>query len=199
MPSTTNFAGLVYKFCSFSLKSVYIPILVDYITRGFQMGSVTAFVFDREKGTTFQVEQADIAGYLSSSSLLWVNIESVGAEEEGWLEAHFKFHHLALEDCRHEATRPKIENYKDYIFIVFDALNLNPGEGALDTINLNIFLGRNYVVSIHSRPLETVKALQERLRGGSPLLAQGQTGLPTPCWAGWWRDISPTSMRWRVT
>lgn len=134
---------------------------------------VNTFVFSKEKGQTFSVKTEDVPKYLSPEFRLWIDVEPLGEAERELLSSCFQLHHLALDDCRNEATRPKIESYKDYLFIVFDALNFNPGEEVMDTINLNIFLGENFIVSVHAKPLQTVQALQKKLQNGSPLLSHG--------------------------
>src|ERR1700712_2585165 len=88
------------------------------------------------------VEQIDAVG------LRWVNIEHPGALERAWLEEHFDFHALDLEDVLSRNQRPKIDVYDEYLFIVlhlpvFDraARRLGPGE-------LDIFVGPDYMVTI---------------------------------------------------
>src|SRR6476646_333947 len=67
------------------------------------------------------VEQID------SSGLRWVNIEWPGSLERTWLEEHFDFHALDLEDVLSRNQRPKIDVYDDYLFIVLH-LPLQPVE-----------------------------------------------------------------------
>ena len=52
------------------------------------------------------------------TGLRWVNIERPGALERAWLEEHFDFHALDLEDVLSRNQRPKIDEYDDYLFIV---------------------------------------------------------------------------------
>ncbi len=50
--------------------------------------------------------------------LRWVNIESPTQLEWAWLQEHFDFHALDLEDVLSRNQRPKIDEYDDYLFIV---------------------------------------------------------------------------------
>src|SRR4029078_964400 len=59
-----------------------------------------------------RVEQIDAGG------LRWVNLERPGPLERGWLEEHFDFHALDLEDVLSRNQRPKIDVYDDHLFIV---------------------------------------------------------------------------------
>ena len=43
--------------------------------------------------------------------LRWINVEQPGALEQAWLEEHFEFHPLDLEDVRSRNQRPKMDEY----------------------------------------------------------------------------------------
>src|SRR4051812_4424479 len=73
------------------------------------------------------VEQID------SSGLRWVNIERPGAPEREWLEEHFDFHPLDLEDVLSRNQRPKIDVYDDYLFIVLHFPVFDRAAGRLGT------------------------------------------------------------------
>ena len=55
---------------------------------------------------------------ISAGGLRWVNIEHPGAAERAWLEEHFDFHALDIEDVLSRNQRPKIDEYPDYLFLV---------------------------------------------------------------------------------
>ena len=61
-----------------------------------------------------RVEQVEWGG------LRWVNIEHPGALERAWLEEHFEFHALDLEDVESRNQRPKIDTYDEYLFSVLN-------------------------------------------------------------------------------
>ncbi len=107
---------------------------------------------------TPRVEQIDAAG------LRWVNIERPGALERTWIEEHFDFHALDLEDVLSRNQRPKIDVYDDYLFIVlhlpvFDRAAKRLGAGELD-----LFVGPDYMVTIPNQPLQPIEYLFERCR-----------------------------------
>jgi magnesium transporter len=107
---------------------------------------------------TPRVEQIDAAG------LRWVNIERPGALERTWLETHFDFHALDLEDVLSRNQRPKIDVYDDYLFIVLHFPVFDPAAGRLGTGELDLFVGPGYVVTIPNQPLQPVEYLFERCR-----------------------------------
>jgi magnesium transporter len=113
-----------------------------------------------------RVEQIDAAG------LRWVNIERPGALERAWLEEHFDFHALDLEDVLSRNQRPKIDIYDEYLFIVlnfpvFDAAAKRLGAGELD-----LFVGPDFLVTIPNQPLQPVEYLFERCRSKEELREQ---------------------------
>src|SRR2546430_2696125 len=89
---------------------------------------------------TPNVEQIDAEG------LRWVNIESPGALEHAWLEEHFDFHALDLEDVLSSNQRPKIDEYDDYLFIVLHFPIFDTKVGRLGQGELDLFVGPGFLV-----------------------------------------------------
>jgi len=112
------------------------------------------------------VEQID------SNGLRWVNIEWPGSLERSWLEEHFEFHALDLEDVLSRNQRPKIDVYDDYLFIVLHLPVFDPQVGRLGTGELDVFVGPDYVVTIPNMPLQPVEYLFERCRAKEELREQ---------------------------
>lgn len=75
----------------------------------------------------------------------WVDFNSPTDEETKLLETHFHFHPLAIEDCLHLLQRPKLDHYEDHNFFVLHAIN----QKTLQAEEIDLFIGRNFVVSFH--------------------------------------------------
>src|SRR6476659_4373069 len=112
------------------------------------------------------VEQIEGAG------LRWVNIERPGALERAWLEEHFDFHALDLEDVLSRNQRPKIDVYDDYLFIVLHFPVFDRAARRLGTGELDISVGPDYMVTIPNQPLQPVEYLFERCRNKEELREQ---------------------------
>ena len=112
------------------------------------------------------IEQIDGEG------LRWVNIEQPGAPERGWLEEHFDFHALDLEDVVSRNQRPKIDTYDDYLFIVLHFPVFDPSVGRLGTGELDLFVGPDFLITIPNQPLQPVEYLFERCRSKEELREQ---------------------------
>ncbi|MFZ7131600.1 MAG: magnesium/cobalt transporter CorA [Eubacteriales bacterium] len=76
----------------------------------------------------------------------WVDFNQPSEEEIALLHDTFHFHPLAVEDCIHFLQRPKVDFYDHYYFFVYHTLHQNRET----TIEINVFLGENYIVSFHA-------------------------------------------------
>jgi magnesium transporter len=55
---------------------------------------------------------------LTNNGHRWINITDPDQEMAGYLESHFKFHALDIEDVLSKTTYPKIDVYPNYLFII---------------------------------------------------------------------------------
>ncbi len=109
---------------------------------------------------------------VDGEGLRWVNIERPSPLEMGWLEEHFDFHPLDLEDVLSRNQRPKIDEYDDYLFIVLHFPVFDRAVGRLNAGELDIFVGRDFLVTIPNQPLQPVEYLFERCRAKEELREQ---------------------------
>ncbi len=101
---------------------------------------------------------------IDGPGLRWVNIESPTPLEWSWLQEHFDFHALDLEDVLSRNQRPKIDEYPDYLFIVLHFPVYDSEVGRLNGGELDIFVGPDFVVTIPNKALPPVEYLFERCR-----------------------------------
>jgi magnesium transporter len=65
----------------------------------------------------------------------------------------FKFHPLAIDDALHETHVPKVDDWEQYLYIAMHAISFTSGEEDIEAIELDIFLGKNYIVTHHDSPI----------------------------------------------
>jgi magnesium transporter len=108
-------------------------------------------------------EPQRVGDFLDKWPVLWVDVEGLGdIETIRTLGELFGLHRLALEDVLNVHQRPKIEQYGNYYFIVTRMVSL--GEH-LETEQLNLFLGRNFVLTFQEgRPGDCLDLIRERIR-----------------------------------
>jgi magnesium transporter len=95
------------------------------------------------------------------AGLLWVDFEAnPPAEDEPILHDVFGFHPLAIEDALQENHVPKLDDWVDYLYIVLHAILFDKGkDDYLETQELDIFLGLNYMVTHHDQPIRAIDTL----------------------------------------
>lgn len=90
--------------------------------------------------------------------LLWVDFVSEPPETCLPILQDFKFHHLAIDDALQQTHVPKLDDWGDYLYIVLNYMNTEKNGDAWHTEvdELDIFLGKNYVVTHHDYPITAV-------------------------------------------
>lgn len=110
----------------------------------------------------------------SPEDLLWIDLYDVGNNELQFIGKIFDFHALAIEDCLHVSPRAKVDNYEDYYFFVFHALRYNEeSDNEITTLELNVFLGPNYIVTIHKSPMNTIGRIAAQSHRNNSYLNRG--------------------------
>ena len=91
----------------------------------------------------------EISDYLKKPDcFVWVALCDPSPGELDQMQEEFNLHELAVEDARHGHQRPKIEEYGDSVFTVMHQLELGENESRVSEVN--VFVGRNYVLSVRN-------------------------------------------------
>jgi len=86
---------------------------------------------------------------VSEGKLTWIYSEKPSHNEVKFLEQHFNFHPLNLDDVLSRAQRPKIDEYEDHLFIVLHFPVFDKENRITRPSEVDIFIGENYVVTVH--------------------------------------------------
>ncbi len=100
-----------------------------------------------------------------NGSPLWIDVEDPGEEEARDLADVCGFHPLTVEDCLTPAQPPKVEEFGDYLFLVFRGLRPEEGgdECAVESYKLAAYLGAGTLVTVHKRPVEAVNEVSDQV------------------------------------
>jgi magnesium transporter len=109
----------------------------------------------------------------SPGSRAWLDLEGARPEEIAAVGECFGFHPLAIEDAQNPDTRPTIEEYENFLFVVTRGVNHNPGAAALDLVPLFVFLTDRVIVTVHGRAMRSIDGARDRLRKHPEVLADG--------------------------
>lgn len=75
----------------------------------------------------------------------------------------FHFHPLAIEDAVKETHVPRVDDWGDYLYVVFHSIDFDPDTDGLRLHELDIFLGSNYLVTYHCEPLPVLEQLRKNI------------------------------------
>ncbi|NTU79632.1 MAG: magnesium/cobalt transporter CorA [Chloroflexales bacterium] len=124
-------------------------------------------------------------------TVVWLDLEAPDEREVALLCEEFGFHPLAIEDAVRDHERPKVDAYEGYYLFIFYSAGYNSdahlgdpaqhqtggprGEAAshepqIDLRQLSLFIGKNFIVTIHRRSIKQVAATIARWQvPGSPV------------------------------
>ncbi|HEU0001886.1 MAG TPA: magnesium/cobalt transporter CorA [Ktedonobacteraceae bacterium] len=95
-------------------------------------------------------------------SLLWLDLQSPNEQELTKLGKEFNLHPLAIEDASREHQRPKVDEYESFYFVVFYSANFNTTAQELDICELDMFLGKNYLITVHNEHIHELDEVEQR-------------------------------------
>lgn len=110
---------------------------------------------------------------INNKNFLWIDLESPTDSEIKILSDVFKFHPLTIEDCLHKKQRSKVEDYRDYYFIVMNVFKGRKLEEEFRISEIFLFVSQNYIVTVHWGNMEVVNTVFERTRITSNIFGKG--------------------------
>ncbi|MBK5232760.1 MAG: magnesium transporter CorA family protein [Thermoleophilia bacterium] len=106
---------------------------------------------------------------IEAGGLRWFNVEHPGGAERTWLEEHFDFHPLDIEDVLSSNQRPKIDEYPDYLFLILHVPVFDRAAGRLGAGEIDLFVGPDFVVTLPNQPVPPVEYLFSRCQDDEKL------------------------------
>jgi magnesium transporter len=100
---------------------------------------------------------------LTANGLTWIHLDAPLLGEATELADRFGWHELDLEDILSKRQRPKIDEYPDYLFSVLHFPWYDKAVGRLNAAELDVFLGRDYLVTLPNVELLPVSRLFRRV------------------------------------
>jgi magnesium transporter len=126
---------------------------------------------DGKKIADLAIDQ--ISDYVSRpDTFVWVALKDPETSELETMREEFDLHELAVEDARQGHQRPKIEEYAECLFVVLHTVEIGP-DWELDTGEFDIFVGKNYILSIRNKTKQGFKGVRERCEREPDLLTHG--------------------------
>jgi magnesium transporter len=106
--------------------------------------------------------------FQDEGGLLWVDLADEPPDScEPILREVFAFHPLAIEDALRQSHHPKVDDWEHYLYVVLHAVSFAPSDGpgldtglmSVDTLELDLFAGSQYLVTYRSQEIPAVGRL----------------------------------------
>jgi len=94
----------------------------------------------------------------NEQGVLWVDFVGEPPETSLPILQGFGFHPLSIDDALQETHVPRLDDWKEYLYIVFNYMDVkkNGDDWESHVDELDIFLGRNYIVTHHDEPITAI-------------------------------------------
>jgi magnesium transporter len=114
---------------------------------------------------------------------IWIDIQNPSRDQINMLGKQYSFHELNLDDSLSKVHIPKVDKYKDHLFIILNFPVNMQGEDKREydipkVSQISIFVGTNYIITIHQPEVKSLvemfqncksnKMEREILMGDSP-------------------------------
>ena len=98
-----------------------------------------------------------------TNEICWINTNGLRETEQiEKLGSHYHLHPLILEDIVDINQRPKIDEYPDYLFIVFKMLYYNSDNEFINE-HVSLVLGQDYVITFQESDGDIFDSLRQRI------------------------------------
>ncbi|MCL4287946.1 MAG: magnesium and cobalt transport protein CorA, partial [Thermoleophilia bacterium] len=104
---------------------------------------------------------------------VWLGLHEPSVGELDRVGRAFGLHELALEDASSKHQRPKLEDYDGSYFVVLKTAHYDDEREEVDFGEINLFLGRGYVIAVRHGRASALALARERLERRPDLVAVG--------------------------
>jgi magnesium transporter len=126
-------------------------------------------------------ETSDLAGVramaVGPDDFVWVGLHEPTEEELDAVADLYDLHPLAVEDALSAHQRPKLERYAESIFMALKTLWYVDEDDAVETGEINLFVGDKFVVTVRHGEGGSLHAARLELEGMQNLLSHGTSAV----------------------
>lgn len=113
----------------------------------------------------------------TANEVLWLNVYGLHDPElMRQLGQNFNLHPLVMEDILNTDQRPKVDSYDDYLFIVTRFFSYDKLKLQINSEQVSIVLGKNFVLTFQERPTGSFHPIRERLRANKGRIRSSSAG-----------------------
>lgn len=126
------------------------------------------FLYEEGHGLITNVSIAELVTKIGQAGVtFWIDFLHPDVTEVQKIGELFNLHPLAVEDLITPQYRPKIDAYDNGLMIVLRDADVDRIQKSLSALELDLFLGRNFLITVHSEPMECIAMAINRLNGSA--------------------------------
>lgn len=128
--------------------------------------SIQVFEYDAAGLETHDMEKIeDVFQFLHTDKISWINIGGLRKADVEQVSHYFSIHPLLVEDILSMEQRPKMDEIDSVLFCLLNMLYFNKQKGCVETEQISIVLGKNFVLSFQDDAHRDVfNGIREKLK-----------------------------------
>ena len=135
--------------------------------------SLIAYYLDADNQIHRNIDADAIqAARKSETGLLWLDFFEPVDDERDLLLNEFQFHPLVVDSAINPDIRPaRVEDFGDYIFVNARSVDYTAETEVVQTTDIGLFIGQNFVVTLHNAEMPSVEAVKQLVEiDGRPMM-----------------------------
>ncbi|MGR7814412.1 magnesium/cobalt transporter CorA [Lacinutrix undariae] len=142
--------------------------------RGVKNSADTALEVINYNAEVYKIFQSitteDGFNFIANNHITWINVNGLNnVLEIEKLGQHYKLHSLTLEDILNTNHRPKIDEFDDYLFLVFKMLHFKE-DGTLTYEQVSLVAGEDFVLTFQEADGDVFDELRNRISTGKGVI-----------------------------
>jgi magnesium transporter len=113
------------------------------------------------------------AALADPTASVWVDLENTGKGGFDGLQPSLVFHPMAVEDCVADINFPRVDDYGPYLYLAVHSARWDADAAGPMIKELDVLLGRNYIVTYHEEPTRGVTRAYELVCRRGSILSKG--------------------------
>ena len=104
---------------------------------------------------------------IESKNFVWVDLQNPDRNDVEELAKKYNFNTLNIEDCMTKFELPKLDSYDDHFFVILHFPPLSKKIGVSRNSQLSIFIGKDFLVTVHQGDLKPLIELVDICKNNS--------------------------------
>jgi len=104
---------------------------------------------------------------IESKNFDWIDLQNPDRSDVEKLAEKYNFNALNIEDCMTKFELPKLDSYDNHFFVILHFPPLSQKMGESKNSQLSIFVGKDFLVTVHQGDLKPLVELVDRYKNNS--------------------------------